>query len=221
MVTKYWLAAYVLLGVVASSLVVDTSVAMAQEVATKRPVEDADNSELNKRLEGFMKLGQGAHPLKEKDGKITHILLIGEAPLRKSLGAAGITTATQRATDFATGQLPLFLEQKVTAYSGADGESIVLTEGDATGAITENGKVVEKTAEWTKREASSMIKGIQIFSKTVEKEKVIIGLLWTAKAAAQTNDVSKDNGPPPKVRPAQGTVKPGKVVNPDAEELLK
>ena len=56
---------------------------------------------------------------------------------------------------------------------------------------------------------------------TVEKEKVIIGLLWTAKAAAQTNDVSKDNGPPPKVRPAQGTVKPGKVVNPDAEELLK
>ena len=222
MVTKYSLAAYVLLGVVASSLVVDTSVAMAQEVATKRPVEDADNSELNKRIEGFMKLGQGAHIIKEKDGKITHILLIGEAPLRKSLGAAGITTATQRATDFATGQLPLFIEQKVTAYSGSDGESIVLTEGDADGVSTENGKVIEKTAEWVKRQSEAMIKGIQIFSKTVEKEKVIIGLLWTAKAAAQTNDVSKDNGPPPKVRPGQGTEPvEGTVVNPDAKELLK
>lgn len=111
----------------------------------------------------------------------------------------------------------------MTAYRGSDGESIVLTEGDATGAITENGKVVEKTAQWTKRQAESMMRGIQPFSKQVTEDKVIVALLWTEKAAAQARGVADANNPaaPPKPRPAQGTVTPGTVVNPDAEQLLK
>jgi hypothetical protein len=204
------------------ALALDSRVANSQGAAAEAPASDAQ-ADIKKRLEGFMALGPGAYPLKEKDSRITHILLVGEAPLRKSLGAAAVTTATQRATDFATGELPKFIEQKVTAYSGSDGESIVLTEGDAGGAITENGKVVEKTQAWTKRQAESMLRGIQTFSKQVTDDKVVVALLWTEKAAAMARGVADANNPPapPKPRPAQGTVTPGTVVSPDAEQLLK
>lgn len=206
----------------AVTMVLDDRVARSQSAAVEAPASDAQ-ADIKKRLEGFMALGPGAYPLKEKDGRITHILLVGESPLRKSLGAASVTTATQRATDLATGQLPLFIEQKVTAYRGTDGESIVLTEGDAGGAITESGKVVEKTAEWTKRQAESMLRGIQTFSKQVTDDKVVVSLLWTERAAALARGVADANNPPPpaKPRPAQGTVTPGTVVSPDAEQLLK
>lgn len=211
-----------IVALVAVAIVLDARVARSQGAAAEAPASDSQ-ADVKKRLEGFMALGPGAYPLKEKDGRITHILLVGEAPLRKSLGAASVTTATQRASDLATGQLPLFMAQKVTAYRGTDGESIVLTEGDAGGAITENGKVVEKTAEWTKRQAEAMLRGIQTFSKQVADDKVVVALLWTERAAAQTRGVADANDPPPppKPRPAQGTVTPGTVVSPDAEQLLK
>lgn len=222
MVAKPRFIVEVLLGAVTFCVVIDARVANAQ-AATAEATAPATQDDLKKRLEGFMALGAGAHPLKEKDGRITHILLVGKAPLRKSLGVASEETATQRATDSAHGELPLFIEQKVTAYRGSDGESIVLTEGDATGAITENGKVVEKTAQWTKRQAESMLRGIQPFSKQVTEDKVVVALLWTERAAAQARGVADANNPaaPPKPRPAQGTVTPGTVVNPDAEQLLK
>lgn len=204
------------------TLVLDDRVAKSQGAAAEAPAPDPQ-ADIKKRLEGFMALGAGAHSLKEKDGRVTHILLVGEAPLRKSLGAAAVTTATQRAKDFATGQLPLFIEQKVTAYSGSDGESIVLTEGDAAGAITESGKVVEKTQAWSKRQAESMLRGIQTFSNQVTDDKVVVALLWTEKAAVMARGVADANNPPAplKPRPAQGTVTPGTVVSPDAEQLLK
>lgn len=202
--------------------VIDGSVARGQAATAEAPAA-ASQDDIKRRLEGFMALGPGAHPLKEKDGRITHILLVGSAPLRKSLGVAAEQTATQRATDFATGQLPLFIEQKVTAYRSSDEESIVLTEGDATGVITENGKMVEKTTQWTKRQAEAMLRGIQPFSKQTTDDKVNVALLWTDKAASQARGVAEANNPPapPKPRPAQGTVTPGTVVNPDADRLLK
>jgi hypothetical protein len=213
---------HLLLGAAALCVFVEARVANAQ-AATAEVTATANQDDLKKRLDGFMALGPNAYPIKEKDGRLTHILLVGEAPLRKSLGVAAATTATQRATDLANGQLPLFLEQKVTAYSGSDGESIVLTEGDASGAVTENGKVVEKTTAWTKRQAEMMLRGVTMFSKQVTDEKVVVALLWTEKSARQAQGVIDANKAlaSPKPRPAPGTVTPGTVVNPDADQLLK
>ena len=105
---------------------------------------------------------------------------------------------------------------------GGRGEN-VLTEGDASGAVTENGKVVEKTTAWTKRQAEMMLRGVTMFSKQVTDEKVVVALLWTEKSATQAQGVIDANKPvaSPKPRPVPGTVTPGTVVNPDADQLLK
>jgi len=170
-----------------------------------------------------MALGAGPYALNEKDGRITHILLVGEAPIRKSLGVSAETNATERAKAFATAELAKFIGQQVSFYQDPGTETITLYEGDASGPQSENSKQAEKTTLLVKQQAEAMVRGLQTFSKQVTDEKVIVGLLWTEKAAKAARGVGVANGPgaAQKPKPGQSSVKPGTVVNPDADRLLK
>lgn len=200
----------------------DVRTVNAQGAAAEAPAASSQD-DVEKRLQAFMALGAGPYPLKEKDGRVTHLLLVGESPLRKSLGVSAETTATERAKAFATAELAKYIGQNVSFYQDPGTETLTLYEGDASGPQAENSKQVEKTTTLVKQQAEAMVRGLQTFSKKVTDEKVVVGLLWTEKAAAQSRGVADANNPPtpPKPRPAPGTVTPGTVVNPDAEQLLK
>lgn len=209
------------LGICAALLICDARFAMSQTPQITSAPAEAE-MDINKKIAEFMKLGSGAYPIKEKDGVITHIVLVGRGILNPSLPDPEGNAQLKADVD-ADSRLAFFIDTKVSAYVGVNSETVVLTEGEGAAPTLQSSKAIEKTNEWKKKQTEAMVRGLQTLQKEVTDKHVTIAKLWTAKTATQARGVADANNPPPppKPRPAPGTVTPGTVVNPDAEKLLK
>jgi len=159
--------------------------------------------------------------VKNKNGEITKMVVVGAARITTVLGAAdGLQTARNEARLRAVGKFRQFLEEKVTVTETSETERTIKLEGDGTD-LSESGKKVSKNTEKYKTFSEGMVRGMQLLGyKTVklnEKEKMYVVVMgWSKDLAAKTralaNELDKPRTP--------GTTA-GAVSGADADERRK
>jgi len=159
--------------------------------------------------------------VKNPQGEITKIVVVGAAKITTVLGAAdGLQTARNEARLRAVGKFRQFLEEKVSVTETTETERTIKLQGDGAD-LAESGKKISKNTEKYKTFSEGMVRGMQLLGyKTVklnEKERMYVVVLgWSKDLAAKTRSLADDLD-----RPRTAGTKPGAVAGADADERRK
>jgi hypothetical protein len=135
--------------------------------------------------------------VKNKQGEITKMVVVGAARISTVLGAAdGLQTARNEARLRAVGKFRQFLEEKVSVTETSETERTIKLEGDGTD-LSESGKKIAKNTEKYKTFSEGMVRGMQMLGyKTVslnEKEKMYVVVMgWSKDLAAKTRALANE-----------------------------
>jgi|688.fasta_scaffold141317_2 hypothetical protein len=156
--------------------------------------------------------------VKNPDGEITKMVVVGAARISTVLGAAdGLQTARNEARLRAVGKFRQFLEEKVTVTETSETERTIKLEGDGAN-LTESGKKISKNTEKYKTFSEGMVRGMQTLGfKTVslnQKERMhVVVMGWSKELANQTRALANELD-----KPRTGGTQPAAVPAADAEE---
>lgn len=156
--------------------------------------------------------------VKNPDGEITKMVVVGAARISTVLGAAdGLQSARNEARLRAVGKFRQFLEEKVSVTETSETERTIKLEGDGAN-LTESGKKVAKNTEKYKTFSEGMVRGMQTLGfKTVslnQKERMhVVVMGWSKELANQTRALANELD-----KPRTGGTQPAPVPAADAEE---
>jgi|GEM_PF-1769177 len=156
--------------------------------------------------------------VKNKDGEIVKMVVVGAAKISTVLGAAdGLQTARNEARLRAVGKFRQFLEEKVSVTETTETERVIKLEGDGS-TISESGKKISKNTEKYKTFSEGMVRGMQVLGfKTVslnDKERMFVIVMgWSKELAAKTRALADDLD-----RPRTPGTQPAAVSGADADE---
>jgi hypothetical protein len=159
--------------------------------------------------------------VKNKQGEITKMVVVGAARITTILGAAdGLQTARNEARLRAVGKFRQFLEEKVSVTETSETERTIKLQGDGTD-LAESGKKISKNTEKYKTFSEGMVRGMQMLGyKTVklnEKEKMYVVVMgWSKELANKTRALANELD-----KPRTAGAKPAAVSAADAEERRK
>ena len=159
--------------------------------------------------------------VKNKQGEITKMVVVGAARISTVLGAAdGLQTARNEARLRAVGKFRQFLEEKVSVTETSETERTIKLQGDGTD-LAESGKKISKNTEKYKTFSEGMVRGMQMLGyKTVklnESEKMYVVVMgWSRDLAAKTRGLANELDKPRTAGAAAAAV-PGA----DADERRK
>ena len=159
--------------------------------------------------------------VKNKQGEITKMVVVGAAKITTVLGAAdGLQTARNEARLRAVGKFRQFLEEKVSVTETSESERTIKLEGDGND-LSESGKKISKNTEKYKTFSEGMVRGMQMLGyKTVklnEKEKMYVVVLgWSKDLAAKTRALANELD-----KPRTPGTQPAAVSAADADERRK
>jgi hypothetical protein len=156
--------------------------------------------------------------VKNKDGEIVKMVVVGAAKISTVLGAAdGLQNARNEARLRAVGKFRQFLEEKVSITETTETERVLKLEGDGS-TISESGKKISKNTEKYKTFSEGMVRGMQVLGfKTVslnDKERMFVIVMgWSKDLAAKTRALANDLD-----RPRTPGGQPAAVGGADADE---
>ena len=159
--------------------------------------------------------------VKNPDGEITKMVVVGAARISTVLGAAdGLQTARNEARLRAVGKFRQFLEEKVSVTETTETERTLTLEGDGAD-LAESGKKISKNTEKYKSFSEGIVRGMQLLGyKTVklnEKERMYVVVMgWSKDLAAKTRALANDLD-----KPRSAGTRPAAASAADAEERKK
>jgi hypothetical protein len=220
------------LGLFAAALVMLAAArAAAQPAATAEPPAAAVDSSslgeshptLDKIISDYAESGSDGvvDIVKDKNGAITKMVVVGAARISTVLGAAdGLQTARNESRLRAVGKFRQFLEEKVSVTETTETERTLTLEGDGTD-LAESGKKISKNTEQYKTFSEGMVRGMQVLGfKTVslnDKEKMYVTVMgWSKDLANKTRALANELD-----KPRAGGAKAAAVSGSEAEERRK
>lgn len=182
--------------------------------ASMSAAAEGDGPSLEDRMAQVIALGPGVHGVqKNKDGRITSLVVVGQARISTVLGKSkGLELARSKADLACSAEFVQWLKAEITVYESSDEEAIILSEGDGDSA-KESGKSVEKSSTKMESLSKGLVRGLQVLHKNVDGEgqtyTVVKG--WKADSVDGVKRVAAELAfDAPKADPADGkkTVKP-------------
>lgn len=162
-----------------------------------------DESSVSQAFKKIADLGPGVHAIqKDKKGRITACVVVGQARISTSLGKAkGLELARDKANLDCSAQFVKWLKEEATIYLSSDEESLILIEGKEgkeDDSLKESGKAVEKSGKKMESLSKGLVRGLQVIYKELDGEGKTYTIVkgWKADNAEATkrvlNELSSD-----------------------------
>lgn len=161
--------------------------------------EEDDASSFEERMSNIVALGRGVHnPQKDKKGRITACVVVGQARISTVLGKAkGTENARDKANLACSAEFVKWLKEEVSVYQSNDEETVILLEGEEGGddeSLKESAKSVEKSGKKMESLSKGLVRGLQLLHKEVDGDgktyTVVKG--WKADTAEGVKKVAAD-----------------------------
>jgi hypothetical protein len=159
--------------------------------------ESDDEPSFEERMAKIVKLGPGVHKIeKDKKGRITSCIVVGQARISTSLGKAkGIELARDKANLVCSAEFVKWLKEEVAIYSSNDDETVILMDGEESeeaDSIKESSKSVEKSSKKMESLSKGLVRGLQVLHKEVEGDGKTYTIVkgWKADNAEGVKKIS-------------------------------
>jgi len=160
---------------------------------------DDDGPSIEEQMSKIATLGPGVHNIqKDKKGRITACVVVGQARISTALGKAkGTENARDKANLACSTEFVKWLKEEVNVYQSNDEETVTLLEGSEEGedeSLKESAKSVEKSSKKMESVSKGLVRGLQVLHKEVDGDgktyTVVKG--WKADTADGVKKIAAD-----------------------------
>ncbi|MDZ4849973.1 MAG: hypothetical protein SGI77_11865 [Pirellulaceae bacterium] len=157
-----------------------------------------DGSYVDEQMAKLFALGPGVHAIqKNKKGRITACVVVGQARISTSLGKAkGMELARDKANLICSAEFVKWLKEEASVYQSTDDESVILLEGGEEAgeddSLKESSKSVEKNSKKMDSLSKGLVRGLQLLHKGVNADDKTLTIIkgWKADSADGVKNVA-------------------------------